>query len=62
MFDQAEAACAIRLADTLYFPLHEYRCKCPILAKLMFPPSDSEIAAKGLAVIEVSADDRRFEV
>ena len=52
----------IHSADALQLAVNELRDHRTIVRHLMFPPADSQITAKGLAVIQVGANDRRFKV
>jgi len=61
-FDKVQIAAAVRLVYSFELTLDKDRAACTILGKLVLPPTDSHIAAKGLTVVEVGADDRGFNV
>jgi hypothetical protein len=60
--DQVEIACAVRLADAFELTLDEERREYAIFRKLVLPPADRHVAAEGVAVVEIGADDGGFDV
>lgn len=52
----------MRLGQSIKLALDEQRSVGLILFQFMFPPANRQVAPKRLAVVEIGADDRCFEI
>src|SRR6266550_2264812 len=60
--NQIQISGTMRLRHALKFAVHQWRNHRAIFREFVLPPADGEVAAEGLAIIEVSADYRCFQV
>lgn len=59
---QIQVAAPVRFFHSLDLTSNEDGTIGPVLGQFVFPPADREIAAKGLAIVEIGADDGRFQI
>lgn len=59
-FHEVQISTAVRLGHSLEFPLDKDRTASTIFRQFVFPPANSQISAKRLAVIEIGTDNGCF--
>src|SRR5262249_34290130 len=60
--DQLQIAATVRLARAFEFPRDQRRNIREVVLQFVLPPPDRQVAAERLALVEIRADDRCFEV
>src|SRR4051794_13001321 len=59
---QLQVRRAMWLGQSVELADHQRRDNGAIFRQLMLPPADRQVATKGLAIIEIGADDGRFQI
>ena len=62
VFDYFEVTCAVRLVDTLQLTLNQDRTVNLVFREFVLKPTDGQIAAKRIAIVEIRSDDRCLKI